>query len=85
MRMMICPKAAAFIIFFGSAAHFEVHLLLVELFAGVQSQLVNGGFYDDHGAIHDQSEIDSAQAHQVAAYTKEVHQRNGKEHGQRYH
>ena len=44
---------------------------------------VNHTFDNDNRPIHNQPEVNSSQAHQVARYAKKVHQRNGKKHGQR--
>ncbi len=38
---------------------------------------------DDHGAVHDQAEVDGAQAHQAAGNAVSQHQVSGEEHGER--
>ncbi len=48
-------------------------------------QPVQHGLHDDHRAVHDQAEVQCAEAHQVAAHAEQVHHDHGEEHGQRDH
>ncbi|MCY1531046.1 hypothetical protein D9M68_662570 [compost metagenome] len=43
--------------------------------------MMEGSLYDDHSAIHDQSEINCPKAHQVGTHAKNIHHRYGKQHG----
>ncbi len=62
--------------------------LAVHLLAGkdpsleARMQVVQGGLHDDHGAVHDQSEIDGTKRHQIAADAEGVHEDDGEEHAQ---
>ena len=53
--------------------------------AGVADvQAVQNGLHHNHSPVHNQSKIQSAQAHEVAADPKKIHHADGKEHGQGY-
>ena len=47
-------------------------------------QLVQHGFDYDDRSVHNQSEIQCPQAHQVTAHAKQIHHNDGKQHRQRY-
>ena len=46
---------------------------------------VHHAFHDDDRTVHNQPEVDGAQTHQVARHAEQIHHRDGKQHGQRYH
>ena len=70
----------------GGAGHLVVHPFPVQAPAGRQVlHAVQHGLHDDHRPVHDQAEVDGAQAHQVAGHTGQVHHDQGEEHGQRDH
>ena len=50
---------------------------------GRMGQAADAVLDDDHGAVHDQPEIDRAQAHQAAGDAVGQHQVSGEEHGER--
>ena len=42
-------------------------------------------FYDDHGPINDQSEVECPEAHEVSGNAHGIHHPDGEEHGKRDH
>ena len=85
---MICPKVAELIMRLADSKTFSsiccceslVNTLMV-VFA--HKYPVDNTFDNNNRTIHNQSEVDSPKAHQVARYAKKVHHRNGKKHGKR--
>ena len=69
----------------GSFLHFVVHFLAVQGAAAQLPSIEMGqdAFQDDDGAVHHDTEVDGAEAHQVGRHVEDAHQDEGEEHGQR--
>ena len=68
-----------------SLVHFVVHFSSAEFPFVADLQTMDNGFHNDHRSIHNQSKVDSAQTHQVAAHPKNIHHGDGKEQSQGNH
>ena len=68
----------------GRLRHRFIHLGLAQFDSPVlmpgEMQPVQHCFYDDHGTIYDQSEIQGAQAHQISGNTQRIHHAYGEHH-----
>ena len=68
------------------AGHFFIHFLTCERCAGpAVVQAMQYRFHDDHGAIHDQAEIDRTKAHEISGDAGEIHHDQREQHAERDH